>query len=89
MAPLLPQAQTNPLKTMIEILGIKLSYEAAAFLVLFLVDEIIPYTPLKGNNIVQVLQGLVATLKPARREDDTIRALKAKVKAVQDELNKL
>jgi hypothetical protein len=74
---------------MIEILGIKLSYEAAAFLVLFLVDEIIPYTPLKGNNIVQVIQGLVATLKPARREDDTIRALKAKVKAVQDELNKL
>jgi hypothetical protein len=74
---------------MIEILGIKLSYEAAAFLVLFLVDEIIPYTPLKGNNIIQVLQGLVAALKPARREDDTIQALKAKVKAVQDELNKL
>jgi nucleoside diphosphate kinase len=74
---------------MIEILGIKLSFEAAAFLVLFLVDEIIPYTPLKGNNIIQVLQGLVGAIKPTRKEDDVVRALKAKVQAVQDELNKL
>jgi hypothetical protein len=74
---------------MIEFLGIKLSFEAAAFLVLFLVDEIIPYTPLKGNNIIQVLQGLVGAIKPTRKEDDVVRALKAKVQAVQDELNKL
>jgi cell division protein FtsB len=74
---------------MIEILGIKLSYEAAAFLVLFLFDELVPYLPIKGNNIVQVIQGLTQQLKPFRKEDDTIRALKAKVKAVQDELNKL
>jgi hypothetical protein len=74
---------------MIEFFGIKLSFEAATFFVLFLVDEIIPYTPLKGNNIIQVLQGLVGAIKPTRKEDDVVRALKAKVQAVQDELNKL
>ncbi len=74
---------------MIEILGIKLSYEAAAFLVLFLFDELVPYLPIKGNNIVQVIRGVAGQLKPFRKEDDAIRALKAKVKAVQDELNKL
>jgi nucleoside diphosphate kinase len=74
---------------MIEFFGIKLSFEAAAFLVLFLIDEIIPYTPLKGNNIIQVLQGLVGAIKPARKEDEVVRALRAKVQAVQDELNKL
>ena len=74
---------------MIELFGIKLSFEAAAFLVLFLIDEIIPYTPLKGNNIIQVLQGLVGAIKPTRKEDDVVRALRAKVQAVQDELNKL
>ena len=74
---------------MIELFGIKLSFEAATFFVLFLVDEIIPYTPLRGNNIIQVLQGLVGAIKPTRKEDDVVRALKAKVQAVQDELNKL
>jgi hypothetical protein len=74
---------------MIEILGIKLSYEAAAFLVLFLVDELIPFLPVKGNNFVQVAQGIIGQLKLFRKEDDAIRALKVKIEEIQKEISRL
>jgi hypothetical protein len=74
---------------MIEILGIKLSYEAAAFLVLFLFDELVPYLPIKGNNIVQVAQGIIGQLKGFRKEDDAIRALKVKIEEIQKEISRL
>jgi hypothetical protein len=74
---------------MIEILGIKLSYEAAAFLVLFIFDELVPYLPIKGNNIVQVIQGLTQQVKIFRKEDDAVRAVKAKLAEIQREVNKL
>jgi hypothetical protein len=74
---------------MIEILGIKLSYEAAAFFVLFLVDELIPFLPVKGNNFVQVAQGIIGQLKLFRKEDDAIRALKVKIEEIQKEISRL
>jgi len=74
---------------MIEILGIKLSYEAAAFLVLFLFDELVPYLPIKGNSIVQVIRGVAGQLKPFRKEDDAIRSVKAKLKEIQKEVRRL
>jgi len=74
---------------MIEILGIKLTYEAAAFLVLFILDELVPYLPIKGNNFVQVAHGLVGQLKSFRKEDDSIRAVKAKLEEIQKEVAKL
>jgi hypothetical protein len=74
---------------MIEILGIKLSYEAAAFLVLFIFDELVPYLPIKGNNIVQVVQGLIQQVKIFRKEDDAVRAVKDKLAEIQKEVNRL
>jgi hypothetical protein len=74
---------------MIEILGIKLSYEAAAFLLLFIFDELVPYLPIKGNSIVQVVQGLTQQLKVFRKEDDAIRAVKAKLAEIQKEVERL
>jgi hypothetical protein len=65
---------------MIEILGIKLSYEAAAFLVLFLFDELVPYLPIKGNNVVQVIRGIIGQLKMFRKEDDKIQKIKDALK---------
>jgi hypothetical protein len=74
---------------MIEILGIKLSYEAAAFLILFIFDELVPYLPIKGNNIVQIIQGLTKQIKVFRKEDDAVRAVKAKLKEIQREVGRL
>jgi accessory gene regulator protein AgrB len=74
---------------MIEFFGIKLSVEAAAFLVLFLVDELIPFLPVKGNNFVQVAQGIIGQLKLFRKEDDAIRALKVKIEELKQEIGRL
>jgi len=74
---------------MIEILGIKLSYEAAAFLVLFIFDELVPYLPIKGNNLVQIIQGFARQMKFFRKEDDAVRAVKAKLKEIQREVGRL
>jgi hypothetical protein len=74
---------------MIEILGIKLSYEAAAFLILFIFDELVPYLPIKGNNLIQVAQGVIGQLKLFRKEDDAIRALKVKIEEIQKEISRL
>ena len=74
---------------MIEFFGIKLSVEAAAFLVLFLVDELIPFLPVKGNNFVQVAQGIIGQLKLFRKEDDAIRALKVKIEELKKEIGRL
>lgn len=61
---------------MIEILGIKLSYEALTFFAAFLASEIIGASKLKSNSIVQLLLGVVETLKPVRKEDDKIAAIR-------------
>lgn len=74
---------------MIEIYGIKLSVEATAFLVLFLIDELLPVLPIKGNNIVQAVHGLVQKIKPFRKEDDAVRNVKERLREIQREINKL
>jgi len=74
---------------MIEIVGVKLSYEAVAFLGLFVFDELVPYLPIKGNSIVQVIQGFAQQMKLFRKEDDAIRSVKAKLAEIQKEVNRL
>lgn len=74
---------------MIEFFGIKMSIEAAAFLILFLLDELVPYLPIKGNNLVQAAQGIVGQLKLFRKEDDAIRSVKQKLAEIQKEINHL
>ncbi len=61
---------------MITILGIKVSYEALAFLALFLGSEIIGASKLKENGIVQLILGGINALKPLRKEDDQIQRIK-------------
>jgi hypothetical protein len=74
---------------MITFFGLKLSYEAAAFLILFIFDELVPYLPIKGNSIVQVVRGLTQQLKVFRKEDDAVRAVKNKLAEIQKEVNRL
>lgn len=74
---------------MIEFFGIKLSVEATAFLALFILDEIIPYLPIKGNNFVQAARGLIGQLKGFRKEDDAVSAVKAKLEEIKKEVDRL
>jgi hypothetical protein len=71
---------------MIEILGIKLTYETLLFLVLFLVSEVLPYTRLKDNSVTQLVLHAAKTLKPFRKEDDKIERIKAQLDAINKEL---
>lgn len=66
---------------MIEILGIKVTYEALAFFALFIGSEIIGSSKLKENSIVQVILRGIEALKPHRDEDDRI----AKIKSILEE----
>ena len=61
---------------MITILGIKVSYEALAFLALFIGSEIVGASKLKENSIVQVILSGINALKPLRKEDDQIQRIK-------------
>jgi hypothetical protein len=61
---------------MITILGIKVSYEALAFFVLFIGSEIIGASKLRENSIVQVVLRAIEALKPHRTEDDNIQRIK-------------
>jgi hypothetical protein len=65
---------------MITILGIKVSYEALAFLALFLGSEIIGASKLKENGIVQIILSGINALKPLRKEDDQIQRIKDTLK---------
>ena len=65
---------------MITILGIKVSYEALAFLALFLGSEIVGASKLKENSIVQIILSGINALKPLRKEDDQIQRIKDTLK---------
>ena len=61
---------------MIELFGIKITYEALVFLALFLGSEVIGASKLKENSVVQMILGGINALKPLRKEDDQIENIK-------------
>jgi len=61
---------------MIEILGIKLTYETLIFFGLFIGSEIIGNSKLRENSVVQVILRGIEAIKPHRTEDDKIQRIK-------------
>ncbi len=61
---------------MLTIFGIKVSYEALAFFVLFIGSEIVGASKLQENSVVQVILRGIEAIKPHRTEDDKIQKLK-------------
>ena len=61
---------------MLTILGAKVSVEALGFFVLFIASEVIGNSKFKSNSLVQLLASLVNSLKPLRKEDDQIDAIR-------------
>ena len=74
---------------MIEILGVKLSYEALAFIAAFVASEVIGESKLKENSVAALVKSLIDTLKPARKEDEKVEAIKAKLEELTSELKNL
>jgi hypothetical protein len=61
---------------MLTILGAKVSIETVGFFVLFITSEVIGNSKLKSNGLVQLLASLVNGLKPLRKEDEQIDAIR-------------
>ena len=74
---------------MIEILGIKLTYEAIGFIVAFAASEIIGMSSLKQHSLLQLAKSAIDTLRPARKEDEKVVAVKQAVEAVVKALQAL
>lgn len=74
---------------MIEIFGIKLTYEAIGFIIAFAASEIIGESKLKQNSVLALVKSLIDTLRPARKEDEKIAAIKARIDALIEEVEGL
>ena len=74
---------------MIEILGVKLSLEAIAFIAAFVTSEVIAISPLKENSLAQLVKSLIDTLKPARKEDEKVSEVKKAAVLLAETLRRL
>jgi hypothetical protein len=75
---------------MIEILGIKVTYEALGFLVAFVASELIGSSKaLKNNSLAGLLKSIIDGQRPFRKEDDKIDAIKAKLANLYQDLEPL
>ena len=74
---------------MIEILGVKLTYEAIGFLVAFVASEVIGASKLKENSVAHLAKSLIDTFRPARKEDEKVVAVRKATEAVLEALKTL
>ena len=74
---------------MIEILGVKLSYEAVAFILAFVASEVIGESKLKENSVAALLKSLIDTLKPSRKEDEKVVEVKKAAELLAQTLRQL
>jgi hypothetical protein len=74
---------------MIEILGVKLTYEAIGFLVAFVVSEVIGASKLKENSVAQLAKSLIDTFRPSRKEDEKVVAVREAAEVVLQSLKNL
>jgi len=74
---------------MIEILGVSIAWESLGFLVAFIASEVIGETKLKENSIAALAKSLIDSLKPARKEDEKVAELRARVEGLLEELKEL
>lgn len=66
---------------MLTILGVKVSYETASFIALFLASEVLGNSKrFKANSVVQAVLSAVNYMKLFRTEDDKIARIKKELK---------
>jgi hypothetical protein len=74
---------------MIEVLGVKLTWEALGFLAAFVASEVIGSSKLRENSVAQLVKTLIDNLKPIRKEDEKVAEIKAKIEELAAELKQL
>ena len=74
---------------MLEILGIKVTYETLAWLIAFIVSEVIGASKLRSNGVVQLILNVIGALKPARKEDEVANAILEEIQELKDRIDEL
>ena len=74
---------------MIEIFGITLAWETIGFVAAFVASEVIGSSKLKENSVAALAKSLIDTLKPARKEDEKVDAIRRRIEEVAEELKSL
>lgn len=74
---------------MIELFGVKLTYEAIGFIFAFTASEVIGMSKLKQNSVLQLLKTLIDSLRFSRGEDEKVAAVRAAAQRLVDSLQKL
>ncbi len=74
---------------MIEIFGITLAWETIGFVGAFVASEVIGSSKLKENSVAALIKSLIDTLRPARKEDEKVDAIRRRIEEVATELKSL
>lgn len=74
---------------MIEIFGISVAWETVCFVAAFVASEVIGTSRLKENSLAALVKSLIDNLRPMRREDDKVTAIRKRIEAVANELKSL
>ena len=74
---------------MIEIFGITLAWETIGFVSAFVASEVIGSSKLKENSVAALVKSLIDTLRPARKEDEKVDAIRRRIEEVAAELKSL
>ena len=74
---------------MIAIFGITLAWATIGFVAAFVASEVIGSSKLKENSVAALAKSLIDTLKPARKEDEKVDAIRRRIEEVAEELKSL
>ena len=74
---------------MIEILGVKLTYDTLAWIAAFVASEIIGSSKLKENSVASVAKAMIDRMKPSRKEDDKVAEVRKATQLLRETLRRL
>ena len=74
---------------MIEILGVTVAWETIAWVVAFAASEVIGTSSLKENSVAAVAKSLIDRLKPTRKEDEKVSAIRKRIEELGEELKSI
>lgn len=74
---------------MIEIAGVTIAWETILWIGAFAASEVIGASRLKENGVLAIAKNIVDKMRPHRKEDDKVVAIRARIEALTKELENL
>lgn len=74
---------------MIEILGVKLTYDTIAWIAAFVASEVIGSSKLKENSVASLAKTMIDRMKPSRKEDEKVAEVRKATDLLRETLRRL